>query len=125
MSCWSCCTHRAPFDKVGSGSSVGQLWHRSCLPFVELISHQVATVKCIYTGGFLAIALIGSGTAVQAQSQQASQRVEAEAPERTSQSVTADELSGPMVVRQAKGLDGTEIVLANGDSIGKIDEIVI
>jgi hypothetical protein len=29
-----------------------------------------------------------------------------------------------MLVRQAKGLDGTEIVLANGESIGKIDEIV-
>jgi hypothetical protein len=29
-----------------------------------------------------------------------------------------------MVVRQATGLDDTEVVLANGDSIGKIDEIV-
>jgi hypothetical protein len=88
------------------------------------ITRKVATMTSICTGGFLAIALIGSGTAVQAQSQQASQRVQAEVSERTSPSLTADELAGPMVVRQANGLDGNEIVLAAGDSIGKIDEVV-
>jgi hypothetical protein len=82
-------------------------------------------MKCIHTGSVLAIALAGYGTAVEAQApQQAGQDVQQEQTERASQSVTADELSGPMVVRQATGLDDTEVVLANGDSIGKIDEIV-
>ncbi len=82
-------------------------------------------MKTVYTGGFLAIALIGSGAAaVQAQPQEASQRVQAEASERTSPSLTADDLAGPMVVRQANALDDHEIVLADGNSIGKIDEVV-
>ena len=64
------------------------------------------------------------GTAVEAQSERDSQGDQAKQTEQDSRSAPADELSGPMVIRQATGLDDTEIVLENGDSIGKIDEIV-
>jgi hypothetical protein len=82
-------------------------------------------MKDIITGGLCVIALAGYGAAIQAQSsQEAGQEAQAGQTERASEAVKVDELAGPMVVRQAKGLDNTEVVLANGDSIGKIDEIV-
>lgn len=82
-------------------------------------------MKGIITGGLLAIALAGYGTAVQAQSpREASEDSQAKQPEGANQGVTVDELAGPLVVRQATGLDDTEVVSANGETIGKIDEVV-
>jgi hypothetical protein len=81
-------------------------------------------MKSVYVVSSLAIALTAYGTTVRAQSEQDGQGVQAEQTDQAKRPATADELSGPMVIRQATGLDNTEIVLANGESIGKIDEIV-
>jgi hypothetical protein len=90
-------------------------------------------MKRIYTASFLAIALSGYGAAVQAQDQAPRQPAPGAQAEPTEpagpsvtadQSVTADELSGPMIARQATGLDDIEVLSANGESIGEIDEIV-